>query len=269
MTAKYDKESMITVAEYAEFAQVYDRMGADQHSVKMVEYCFRIFRKFDIRPEAGLDLCCGTGTAIQHFAENGLQMSGLDGSAAMLRIARKKLRTLGVPLFHQVLPNFKIGQTSTPVRKHHEASVARDLVTCFYDSLNYLKNERELKAAFRSVHRHLNRGGWFIFDMNSAEALRTIWNDTQSGTEDDLAWIWQSEYSSKTKSAELHTTIFVRRGQSFKRLDATHIEHAFSNTTIKRLLREAGFRVRGFYNCFTFQPADRKSLRICVVAQRN
>ena len=52
---------------YQRLAGIYDAIGADHHSADMVDYTFKIFRKFKIRPATLLDCCCGTGTALEMF----------------------------------------------------------------------------------------------------------------------------------------------------------------------------------------------------------
>ncbi|UCC43615.1 MAG: class I SAM-dependent methyltransferase [Candidatus Zixiibacteriota bacterium] len=247
---------------FNKFASVYDRMGQDHFSVDMVDYTETLLRRFKIKPDDGLDLCCGTGTALKLFADAGIAMTGLDRSAAMLRQARNKLRGRTVKLVNQSLPRFRIADS-------RGRTVRFDLVTCFYDSLNYLRNERELKAAFRSVQRHLRPEGWFIFDMNTPEALKTIWgSDTYCDVGNKLAWIWRSAYHRRSKSSTLETTFFVKSGRNWKRFDETHVEHAYSNGAIRHLLRETGFQVKGFYDCLTFDKPTKKTTRICVVARR-
>jgi len=249
---------------YDKFAYVYDRMGADEHSVKMTEYAFRIMRKFNIDADRLLDLCCGTGTALKIFDEHGLNVAGLDGSAAMLKMARTKLKGKKIALHRQSLPSFKINP------KNHPRKLQRfDLVSCFYDSLNYLKNQKQLLAAFRAVSRHLEPGGWFIFDMNTPEALKTIWgSQVYAGAEKNLAWIWRNDYSPETQSAACRVTLFVKKGKGWRRYDECHIEYGYEFKDIKKLLRQAGFIVKGFYNCFTFNQPGKKTTRVCAVARK-
>ncbi len=249
---------------YAKFSQVYDLMGADRHSAKMVDYTFKIFRRFNIKAVCGLDLCCGTGTAISLFLDQGLQTSGLDQSASMLAVAAKKLKGHKVKLYQESLPKFKILQTSDS----HKIQKF-DFITCFYDSLNYLKNSKELKTAFRSAYNHLNPGGWFIFDMNTSAALKILWGgQVYADARDDLAWVWRNTYHEKTQSATCHTTFFVKRGKMWERFDEEHIERAYDNNTVLKLLREVGFQVKGFYRCFSFEKPKKRSYRICGVVKR-
>ena len=245
---------------YQRFAEVYDAMGADQHSRQMTEYTLRITRKFGVDVSTVLDLCCGTGSALRIFSELGWSGTGVDASPAMLALAKQKLKKYKVALHQCTLPKFDI-----PVPDDQ----GFDLVTSFYDSLNYMLRKSDLKTAFRSVYRHLRPGGLFVFDMNTAEALKVIWDGhIYADTRDDLAWIWKNIYNPATKSAECIATFFVKTGPTYERFTEIHTEKAYPNTEIKKMLREVGFVVKGFYACRTFEPATAKSYRICAVAQK-
>jgi SAM-dependent methyltransferase len=256
------------VQPYQKFADVYDRMEADHHSKQMVAYTLRLLKRLRRHPATGLDLCCGTGTAIELLLEHGLTMHGLDRSAAMIKAARKKLAGRGVTLHRQALPRFEIREKKD--KKNKKASIKRfDLVTSYYDSLNYLLTERDLAAAFRSAHRHLAPGGLFVFDMNSPNALKTIWGaQTWAVSHKDIAWIFRNEYFHDTTTANCYVTIFVKEGRAWRRIDELHTERGYSNATIRKILRSVGFRVKGLYRCFTYEPATARTNRICVVAER-
>lgn len=249
---------------YSKLPTIYDNMGADRHSVQMTEYCREIFRRFRIHPVNCLDLCCGTGTALGIFTDWGFNASGLDRSGAMLAVAARKLRGRKIRLYQKSLPRFRILDTENS-RKTKQF----DLVTCFYDSLNYLTNLRDLQSAFRTVRRHLQSGGWFIFDMNTAAALKMIWGEqVYADARDDLAWVWKNEFSERTQSAKCHTTCFVKKGRLWERFDELHIEKAYENEKIIKSLNTAGFDVKGFYRCFTFRKPGRNTYRVCGVAQK-
>lgn len=251
--------------QYIRFAEVYDLMGADKHSIKMTKYCFDIFDKFNISPTTGLDVCCGTGTAILKFSEMGIKMSGLDKSPYMLASAAKKLKGKKIKLYQKSLPKFKILQT-----KNSKKIQQFDLITSFFDSLNYLLSERELKTAFKSIYQHLIPGGWFIFDMNTPEALKYLWDgNVYADTKSDIAWIWKNEYIPKEKTAYCHATFFLKRGKDYKRFFELHKEKGYANGTIKKMLRETGFQIKGYYRCHTFDKVDRDTNRFCAVVRKN
>ena len=217
--------------------------------------------------EDALDLCCGTGTAIKILSDEGMVMSGLDRSSEMLKIAKKKLRGRDISLYCQALPRFDIQRRASTNRP---AARQFDLVTCFYDSLNYLLTERDLKAAFRAVYRHLRPGGWFVFDMNTPHALKTIWGEQPpfSGVKDDVAWIFRSEYLGANTTANCYATLFVKSGRNWKRLDEVHTERGYSDKVIRSQLKDVGFKIRGYYKCLTFDKPDGATGRICGVVQK-
>jgi predicted TPR repeat methyltransferase len=253
-----------TAKPYSQLARVYDLMGADRHSMQMTEYCRQIFRRFRIHPQTVLDLCCGTGSALQVFSDWGLSAAGLDQSAAMLAMAAKKLKGRKIGLYQKSLPRFALldGGRSNRVRRF-------DLVTSFYDSLNYLTTVRDLKAAFRSVHRHLVPGGWFIFDMNTEAALKILWGgQVYAGAMDEIAWIWQNNYIQRRHAAECQTTCFVRKGKLWERFDEIHLERAYPNEQIAAMLAAVGFEEVELFKCHTFRRPTKSTYRICGVARK-
>ncbi len=252
---------------YQKFAQVYDRLEADRFSVRMAEYTLKILKRFEVDITDALDLCCGTGTAVKILSDTGMVMSGLDRSSEMLKMAKEKLRGRDIPLYCQALPRFKIQKRTSTNRP---AARQFDLVTCFYDSLNYLLSKRELKAAFRAVRQHLRPGGWFVFDMNTPLALKTIWGAQPpfSGVKDDVAWIFKSEYFAENTTANCYVTLFVKSGRSWKRLDEIHTERGYPDKVIKSQLKDVGFKIKGYYKCLTFDKPDSTTSRICGVVQK-
>jgi len=250
---------------YTRFARVYDLMGGDRFSTRMVEYTHRLLKKFRYHPKEVLDLCCGTGTAALLFAESGFAMTGLDRSEDMLREARHKAaaRKLPLNLVHQALPNFAIKEKRGKILKKFH------LVTCFYDSLNYILEEKELAETFGNVNLHLKPDGLFIFDMNTPRALKFLWGaKVYAGCHSGIAWIWQSIYYDRAKTADLRATFFVQHGKHWQMFEEIHTEKAYNNSTIKKLLHRSGFEISGFYDCFKFHKPGSKSFRIAVVAQK-
>ncbi|SYZ74670.1 putative methyltransferase GWCH70_2453 [Candidatus Zixiibacteriota bacterium] len=249
---------------FTRLAQVYDLKGHDRFSIRMVEYTFRLLKKFHFRPERILDLCCGTGTAAVLFAEQGYEVTGLDASREMLAVAKEKAaeKKVKINLVRARLPEFNIRESRNRLRQF-------DLVTSYFDSLNYILKEEELLDTFRGVAEHLRPGGLFIFDMNTARALQFLWGDKiYAGIRPGIAWIWESLYFNQVRQADLRATCFVKKGKLWEMFEEIHTEKAYVNSVIKSGLRSAGFEILGFYDCFKFEKPDRKSNRIAVVARK-
>ncbi len=243
---------------YEKFAQVYDKMGSDDFSIKMFKYSQRILTGLRYRPKSVLDLACGTGTAAVMWAKKNIETFGIDGSAHMLETAKRKARAekVSLTLSKQPLTAFSLPKQV-------------DLVSCYFDSLNYLLNINDLTAAFRSARRVLHDDGYFIFDVNTPEAMKTLWdNQTYADENEDLAWIWKNVYFPRAKQAEVQATFFVRQGKVWERFDETHAERGYGPREVKSALKSAGFKTVNIYDCLTFKKPNRKTVRIAVVAKK-
>jgi ubiquinone/menaquinone biosynthesis C-methylase UbiE len=243
---------------YQKFARVYDKIGSDQFSIKMYRYTQRLLNRLKYRPRSVIDLACGTGTAALMWAESNITTIGMDGSEQMLSIARKKARQnrVAATFSCQPLTSFSVTQKV-------------DLVTCYFDSLNYLLTLGELTACFKSVHRALHDGGYFIFDVNTPEAMKVIWGSQVYADETaDVAWIWKNCYFPKIHRAEIKATFFVKRGNMWERFEETHAERGYNITEIKRVLKASGFKAVNIYECLAFTKPDRKTMRLAIVARK-
>ena len=252
---------------YQKFGAVYDQIGHDCFSVAMAEYTMQLLAQHNFQPGDGLDLCCGTGTAIKWFRDRGLRMSGLDRSRPMLSVARKKLKGLGVKLHCQELPRFDIRAASSGTRTRRQRF---DLVTCFFDSLNYLITERDLRTAFRATFQHLSPGGWFVFDMNTPYMLKNLVDNEEpvSGVRDDMAWLFRDRKTDRSDTVDFLLTFFIKKGRHWMRFDEVHRERGYATSKIKRWLKSAGFQVMGCYRCFGFESPEPTTKRICMAARR-
>lgn len=249
---------------YQKYAEIYDQLSGKTFSAAITEYAFQILHKYRYQPGSALDLCCGTGTAAIMFARNGYETVGLDRSAEMLKIARKKSaeEKINAKFVRQSLPDFKLISGRTSKLKNF------DLITCFYDSLNYLQKENEIKKTFANVYRHLNPNGLFIFDMNTFNSFEKVWSKTHAGEKNGLVWIFRTEVNNKKKTARLIMDIFMKEQGQWRRYQEEHVERAYSDLFIKQALHRAGFKSIRFYHCFTFRRPSGKTGRIAVVARK-
>ncbi len=241
---------------YQKFAGVYDQMGEDNFSVKMFHYSQRILKRLRYRPKTVLDLACGTGTAAVLWAQNNVRTYAIDGSTDMITMAKAKARENGVSVTFSKQPLTDFTLTNKV-----------DLVTSFFDSLNYLQTVAELVTCFEQVRESLYPGGYFIFDVNTPEAMKVLWGgEIYADETEDLAWIWKNNYYPKAKLAEVHATFFVRQGESWERFDEIHTERGYTQTEIRKALKKAGFKVVNLYDCLSFKKPARDSMRIAAVA---
>lgn len=246
--------------QYHEYAAIYDRSGQLQFSIMMELYLRDVLRAHPVAGRTMLDLACGTGTLALMLAERGWQVIGLDAAAAMLAEAERKAAAVSDPI------NIRFQQGDM---RDFELAAPVDLVTCCYDTLNYLLDRDDLARCFAAVDRALLPGGLFCFDLATDYFLRHYWNGTEVDDFDDFTQIMQSSYDETTGRSTLVLTGFIKTSaERYRRFREVHVERAYEAEIVGQLLNAAGLQLEAIYDCFTLQPPNDRSLRIMYVARR-
>ena len=244
------------MAVYDRYAEIYDLSGQISFSLRMIPYLQQILEERGFTGQAMLDLACGTGTVALAFARQGWRAYGVDASAAMLAQARRKAAEVDLPL---LLSQQDMRTFSLPERV--------DLITCLFDSLNYLQTAEELQLTFTRVAGHLKKGGLFICDMNTIRALAEIWDHhTYFSESDELSVIMQSEYDEEAHRAAVRLVAFHKQGELYERIEETHVERAYAEHVVEAAMERGGLEVLARYECFTFEPPTSQSPRILWAA---
>lgn len=251
---------MMVSLQYHDYAAVYDSSGQLRFSILMDLYLRDLLREHSVPGRDMIDLGCGTGTLAILMAERGWRVRGIDRSAAMLQEAEQKLQRLEQPL--DVV--FAEGDM-----RDFAAPDPIDLVTCCYDTLNYLLTADELSRCFAAVARALTPDGLWCFDLATDFFLRQHWQGTEVEEYDGVTQIMQSHYDVASGLSTLVLTGFVPAGgQRRRRFREVHVERAYAEAEVCALLHASGFAVEAVYDCFTFGSPHERSLREMYVARR-
>lgn len=244
---------------YERYAEVYDESGQIGFSLRMLEYLERVLERHPPPGQSLLDLACGTGTVALAFAQRGWNVYGVDSSPQMLQQARAKAAGLGqaLVLSCQDMRRFVLPQPMA-------------LITCLYDSLNYMVTELDLAQTLACVARSLLPGGLFIADLNTRYALEHSWGNNCFFTEGkNLAMVMDSTWDPARELSTVHLVGFVRNAEGlYERFDEEHVEAAFDEEVMHRAFAGAGLEVRAVYECFTLARADPEASRLLWVASK-
>jgi SAM-dependent methyltransferase len=138
---------------HAELVFLYDAIVGAYFSVQLRHTFEWLVQRYSIRFASVADVACGTGAFVRYLCQRGvLAVYGIDRSPAMLRVALARNRGNQARFFSQEFATLQLPQPA-------------ELITCNFDSLNYLLISENLLCAFRRFHANLVPGGHAIFDM--------------------------------------------------------------------------------------------------------
>jgi ubiquinone/menaquinone biosynthesis C-methylase UbiE len=145
-----------------------------------------------------------------------------------------------------------------------------DLILMVYDSLNYLTQTDEVLAAFAEAKRLLRPGGVFLFDVTTSTCSRRHFADTLDFQEIEGATVIRaSRYDAETET-QLNLFTFFTLGSDgrYDRLEEVHRQRVYPAARLKKLVREAGFSLRGCFADFTLNPGSDRDERLHFVVQK-
>ncbi len=243
---------------YSRFAEVYDRVGCLSFSQHVLPYLHKLLERYHFPGKRILDLACGTGELALKLASDGFEVMGLDRSAAMLKKAKEKARRDGLEVNYLQgdMRDFLIPQKV-------------DLVTCLFDSINYILRYDELESVFGNVYRALNPQGMFIFDMNTIYGLSRGWDDKKTGEDlGDLAVIWDYSWDEGIRLATLEVTVFQKKGGVYQKFKEVHKERGYDPKSVAKALKRKGLEVLNRFRCMGFDKPRKDTQRVMWVCRK-
>jgi len=228
------------MALYDQFASIYQRGPYIRFSQGLAESILPDYlTDLGIELKDVLDVACGEGSFAIVMSKLGFNVTGVDQSQQMIDLAKERAQKENEPInFH----------TEDMRELPYEDDF--DLVTCFFDSLNYMLTIRDLQEAFQSAYKALRAGGVYIFDMNTIYGLAVDWmrEETYIQNEaDDFMEIHRQSFDYENQVATMEITVFNQRDELWERFDETHRERGYPIADIQFLLNETGFEIAGMF----------------------
>ena len=233
-----------------DFAAVYDETWFN-FSARIWPFISEAVRERVPDARNWLDLCCGTGHLLRILVEAGFSATGLDASRHMLEHARRNAPAARI---------VKGDVRDFRLKKRY------DVVTCLFDSLNYLTRKRDLERAFRNARRHLSEGGLFVFDVNTYEGLQDRWCYTSVQRHRGRLIIVESSFDQKRARGRCLITGFLKQGRLHRKFEEEHIQRGYRAQEIADLLGRAGFTFKG-YDGRTFARPRKRSGKLVYCCQ--
>lgn len=213
-------------SEYDAIAWLYNRHWQGQFHPTALAVMDGIFLPRLPEQAMILDLCCGPGWLASELGKRGYRITGIDGSAEMLRYARK---------------NAQDARFILDDARSFELEATFDGAFSAFDSLNHLLSIDELELAFNRVFAVLRNGGLFLFDLNTEAGFLEHWHGLHGFIEEDHVCIFQQSFDSQSKIAEIEATLF-RLEDGWVRSDFALTQRCYPESEVLEALERTGFR---------------------------
>jgi SAM-dependent methyltransferase len=272
---KIEKETVDTtttanaeVDSYASIAYYYDLEY--QNITDDIEFYTEMARQVGANPRI-LELACGSGRLVLPLARQGLRVTGLDYSEAMLGVARQRLAQETKALQSRVrlqqadMRNFELGEQF-------------DLIFVALNSFQHLLTQADQLASLQAIRKHLAPAGLFIVDVYNPEEKESypadgrleyngsFTNPANGGT----VQVFLSCTATPTEQLRHYTYFYDETGPDGSlRRTVTQLDLRYSyRFELELLLDKAGFAVTEFYGSYDFDEYGAGSHKLLYVCRK-
>jgi SAM-dependent methyltransferase len=236
---------------YQEFACFYDELNGAADYDALFAYIHGELEAHEVREGILADLGCGTGELTLRLFEAGYEVIGIDQSQEMLSVLREKAEAAGAGaqllLLQQNLLELDLYGT------------IRAAVSTF-DTLNHIGPEENFERAIERAAFFMEKGGVFLFDLNTPYKNDEILSGHQFEIETpDALCQWENRADTANHAVQLHLSIRDKLdGEIYQE---QFLEYSYGMEFVTKCLQKYGFQVAKIADGENFGPVQANSQR--------
>ena len=202
-----------------------------------------------------LDLACGIGRHAIPLAQKGIRVTGLDGTASYLRIARERADRAGLEVRW-----LEGDMRRLPYKDEFDA-----VINC-WTSFGYFTHPVEDARVLKEVRKALKPGGLFLIDVVNGE--RILAKPTQkTWTKNDSVYVLEEvELRRGADPACIQNWVFIKEGQQIR--EGTSFVRLYTRTRLEKLLRSCGLKVLKTWGDYEGRAHTPESKRLIILTKR-
>jgi len=241
---------------YSSFGGVYDLLTKNVDYNSIADFIRSLLVENGVGKGFLLDNACGTGTLSLLLSKAGYDVIAADESEEMLCVAMAKAAEENENILF-------LNQSMTSLDLFGTVNAC----VCTLDSVNHLENFDCVVKAFEKVSLFLEKGGVFIFDVNTVYKHREILADNIFiYDEPEVYCVWQNDCDGDRVNISLDFFTKKKDG-SFARSGEYFTETAYELDKIKNALKSCGFSDIKIFDGYTASPVKddtQRAVFVCI-----
>lgn len=239
---------------YDKFSYIYDELMKRQVDYNLLaSNVIQICNDNNINVKSILECGMGSGNLTEQFLERKIDVDGFDISDNMLSIAYNKLID-----YNNV--NILKGDIRTFV-----SNKKYNLICCFFDILNYIKNLDEIELFLQNAKKQMNENSILMFDVNSEYKLKEyLGNNTFVVEEDDIYYVWRNSLYKNYIDFEID--FFIKKEKNiYEKIKERQKQYIYSENDILKLIEKNNFKIVEVLDFETFKNKRKNTYRILYI----
>ena len=242
---------------FKDYANYYDLIYKDKNYEREVDFIEEIFENTH-KPKRILEVGCGTGSYTKILLERGYEVTAVDISEDMLKIASEKCACKFI----------KGDIMSVSINDKFDACIAMFAV------MGYITRNSEITKTLNNIRRHLKPNGIFVFDVwNGLGVMRLLPEQRMKEMENDKIKIVRvaiPNLRSFEHICEVNYKLLIlnKADTMFNEINEKHIVRFYFPQEIKYYLDDAGFEVLKICPFLDLNGrVDENVWNMCVIAR--
>jgi ubiquinone/menaquinone biosynthesis C-methylase UbiE len=209
-----------------------------------VKFLDDLFKEHDYR--SVIDVGCGTGNHAIRLSRLGYEVTGVDISPTMLKIAKEKDKEAKISF---IQADIKELEGMIPKGQKFDAAI------CPRQTFSHLITNRDVQAFLNGLHKILKRNGLFIFNARNARIIsedylnRLLLDHMIMEEKLQLLLLFYNTRHPRNRNVIIWRPIYLMKESD--KVDLQMREHKlrwFDFSRLKKMLIENGFKVTAIYS---------------------
>jgi len=230
--------------EFSLEARFYDKIWGRHDYDADVKFVTDLFRRYHCR--SVIDIGCGTGNHAIRLSKMGYQVTGVDVSPTMLKIAKTKDRKAKIRFIQGDMKKLE-----KVILKNQKF----DAAICLGQVFSHLLTDKNMKTFFKGLRKILKQNGLFVFSARNAKKInekylgKLLLDHVLSEEKLQLVILGHNTRDSQNPNIIMWNPIYLVKENS--KVDLQIREHKlrwFEFSKLKRIIAESGFKIVAIYS---------------------